>query len=79
MTDNKNYGYIKEGNVYLSAYMEFPDRLIGVVKDSEEASIDYFVDRFEKVEQKIANVAKSIEESANKGSYLMKLIHMRTY
>lgn len=79
MTDNKNYGYIKEGNVYLSAYMEFSDRLIGVVKDSEEASIKYFADRFEKVQQKIADVATSIEESANKGSYLMKLIHMRTY
>lgn len=79
MTDNGKHGYIKEDKVYLSAYMDNPDRQIGVVKDSEEASIKYFVDRFEKVEQKIAGVETSIKESANKGSYLMKLIHMRTY
>lgn len=79
MTDNSTYGYVKDGDVFLKSYMDFPDRAIGVVKESEEASIQYFVDRFDRVSEKVEEVEKAIEDSQNKGSYLMKLIHMREY
>lgn len=74
-----NYGYIKDGKVYLKGYYEFMDREIGVVRESEEESIRYFVRRFDMVTGKIQQVRESIETAENKGSYLMKLIHMRTY
>lgn len=71
------YGYIENGKVYLSAYMEFPDRQIGEVKESEEKTIQYFLDRFSHLLQKIEDLEKAIRESDNKGSYLMKLLHMK--
>ena len=71
------YGYIKDDNVYLKGYNDKPDRQIGVVKESPEASIAYFEDRYQKLLEKVEEVAAAIEESQNKGSYLMKLVHIR--
>ncbi|WP_338764920.1 DUF349 domain-containing protein [Bernardetia sp. ABR2-2B] len=71
------FGYIKDDNVYLKGYNDKADRKIGVVKESPEASIAYFEDRYQKLLEKVEEVANDIEESQNKGSYLMKLIHIR--
>lgn len=73
------YGYIKEDKVYLKGYLDFPDREIGVVRENDEASLQYFVDRFDTVKAKLATVEEKVKTSENKGSYLMKLLHMRTY
>jgi glycerol-3-phosphate cytidylyltransferase-like family protein len=74
------YGYAKDGKVYLNGYLNFPTREIGVVKESEEASIQYFTKRFEELaKSKVEELAKSVQTSSNKGSFLMKLIHMREY
>jgi hypothetical protein len=73
------FGYIKDGKVYLKGYFEFKDRELGVVRESEEESMRYFVNRYEMVKKKLDSVTQSIREADNKGSYLMKLIHMRTY
>ncbi len=79
MSNSTAYGYAKDGKIYLNAYMDFPEREIGVVKESEEASLEYFVKRFELAEAKIEILQEAIVENQNKGSFLMKLIHMRTY
>ena len=71
------FGFIENEKVYLSAYMDFPDRQIGEVKESEEKTIQYFLDRFSHLLQKIDDLEKAIRESDNKGSYLMKLLHMK--
>lgn len=73
------YGYIKDGKVFLKGHDSLQDREIGVVRDSDEESINYFMKRFEVVRQKVEDVKTAIAEAENKGSYLMKLIHMRTY
>ncbi len=73
------FGYVKDGNVYLKGYMNYSERLIGVVKESEEASIAYFVARYERVLQKVSELKENIQNAQNKGSYLMKLLHLRTY
>jgi len=73
------YSYVKDGLVYLKAYLDFPDRKIGEVKESEESSIKYFVDRFEIAKRKVNELSRAIEEAQNKGSYLMKLIHLKEY
>ncbi len=75
--ESEIYGYIKDENVYLKGYNDRPDRQIGVVKDSPEASIAYFEDRYQKLLEKVEEVAEAITESQNKGSYLMKLVHIR--
>ena len=76
---NSPYGYAKDGKVYLNGYLNLPTREIGVVKESEEASIQYFTKRFELAQQKVDELAKAVQTTTNRGSYLMKLIHLREY
>ncbi|KOY87195.1 hypothetical protein AD998_14500 [bacterium 336/3] len=79
ITYEHTYGYISEGKVFLKGYMGLPDREIGVVKETNEAAILYFEKRFQDAEKKVADLEKMIESAENKGSFLMKLIHLRTY
>jgi len=73
------YGYISGEKVFLKGYMGLPDREIGVVKETNEAAILYFEKRFQDAENKVADLSNMIESAENKGSFLMKLIHLRTY
>jgi hypothetical protein len=73
------YGYIAEGKVFLKSYMGFPDREIGVVKETNEAAIAYFEKRYQDAERKVNELSNMIEAAENKGSFLMKLIHLRSY
>jgi hypothetical protein len=75
---NNPYGFIKDGKIYRNAFLDYPEREIGEVRESEESTIKYFEDRFQMAEKKVQTLEDSVEESDNKGSYLMKLIHMRT-
>lgn len=62
----------------LKAWGVHPEREIGEVReDGEESAINYFVERFQDLEAKVTEVEKIIEESTNKGSFLMKLLHLK--
>ncbi len=62
----------------LKAWGKHADREIGEVRESNpEASVQYFEERFADLENKINDLEKIIEESVNKGSYLMKLLHLK--
>lgn len=76
---SNEYGYIREERIYLRGYLEYPDRQIGEVKISEDATVNYFTNRFRIAEQKVEDLRRLIDEAQNKGSYLMKLIHLRQY
>ncbi len=72
------FGYIQDGKIYLNAFLDFPERLIGEVKDNDdEASVNYFIDRFEQYKAKVEELERLIHDTENKGSYLMKLRHMK--
>ena len=71
------YGYIKDNKVYLREFLNQPDRVIGEVKEDEASTIKYFEDRFTTLKEKIGQLKKDIEENQNKGSFLMKLIHLK--
>lgn len=71
------YGYIKEGKVYLKGFLNQEDRVIGEVKEDEVSTVKYFEDKFKAVNDKVAQLKKDIEENQNKGSFLMKLIHLK--
>ena len=73
------YGYVRDEGIYLKGFLDYPDRKIGQVKQSPEASLKYFEDRFQLAQKKVDDLAKMIEEAQNKGSFLMKLLHMRKY
>ena len=71
------YGFTRDGKIYRVAFLDYPEREIGEVRESEESTIAYFTNRFAMAEKKVDTLEKAIEESENKGSYLMKLIHLR--
>ncbi len=79
MEQNHPYGFIREGKIFRNAFLDFPEREIGEVRESEASTIKYFEDRFTMAENKVSVLEQSVEESENKGSYLMKLIHMREH
>lgn len=71
------YGYTQDGKVFIKSYAGNPDRQIGVVRNTEQESLDYFVKRFELAQSKVATLEQQITEAQNKGSYLTKLIQLR--
>jgi hypothetical protein len=50
------YGYIKEGKVFRNAFLEFESKEIGELKESEEDSLKFFVDRFSMAKAKVDQV-----------------------
>ena len=71
------YGYVKDEQVFLKGYAQYPDRRIGEVKRTEQEAIDYFKNRFSIAETKVSQLAEEIETAQNKGSYLTKLVQLR--
>lgn len=71
------YGYIKDQKIYLKPFLDYKEREIGVVKESEENSILYFVKRFDIFLQKVNALFDAIDKAENKGSYLQKLLYLK--
>lgn len=71
------YGYVKDGKVFLSGYLSYPDRQIGEVKRTEQEALDYFKNRFTIAENKVNQLEQEVQEAQNKGSYLTKLVQLR--
>ena len=72
-----NFGYILDKKVYLKAFLDQPDKEIGTVKETNEAAIEYFEKKYQLAIQKVQDLQKMIAEAENKGSYLMKLLHLK--
>ncbi|OUJ73395.1 DUF349 domain-containing protein [Hymenobacter crusticola] len=77
LAEARRYGYIQGDQVWLRAFMDLPARQVGQVKESEEASLHYFAHRFETFRAKVEDLLQKIEESENKGSFLMKALHLK--
>ncbi len=71
------YGYVQDGKVYRKAFGEHPALEIGEVKDTPEAAFSYYEQRFQQLQEKINQLELDINEKSNKGSYLMKLLHLK--
>ncbi|GGK76071.1 DUF349 domain-containing protein [Rufibacter glacialis] len=71
------YGYIEGNQVWLKPFMHFPARQVGDVKEVPEESLHYFAHRFENFKQKVDSLLEKIETSENKGSFLMKVLHLK--
>uniref|UniRef100_UPI0040482380 DUF349 domain-containing protein n=2 Tax=Roseivirga sp. TaxID=1964215 RepID=UPI0040482380 len=71
------YGFIKEGKVFRNAFLDFGQREIGEVKDSEESTSIFFLERFNLAQAKVDQVEEKINATENKGSYLMKVLHLK--
>lgn len=71
------YGYIKEGKVFRNGFVDFPEREIGIVKQNEEETLQYFEERFKLVLVEVEDVQTKINEQANKGSFLIKVTNLK--
>jgi hypothetical protein len=72
------FGYFNEGKIYLSSFLDYPDRLIGFIKKSETDTIRYFEDRFKVFESKVNELFDAIHKAENKASYLEKLHYFKS-
>ncbi|MFM1914165.1 MAG: hypothetical protein RIR51_2018, partial [Bacteroidota bacterium] len=77
-TENE-FGFCRDGKVFIKPYLNFPEREIGFVRESEEQSLQYFVDRFDLAKSKVTKLMQEVETTQNKGSYLTKAIQMKNY
>ncbi|NVO30688.1 DUF349 domain-containing protein [Hymenobacter lapidiphilus] len=73
----RQYGYAEGDQVWLRPVLTYPARPVGQVKDSPEASLRYFAERFSRYQAKVEELLRSIDESDNKGSFLMKALHLK--
>ncbi|AYA37783.1 DUF349 domain-containing protein [Hymenobacter oligotrophus] len=73
----RQFGYIEGDQVWLRPFMDLPARQVGQVKDTEDAALLYFAQRFEGFRGKVDDLLGRIEESENKGSFLMKALHLK--
>lgn len=70
-------GFVRDGQVFRKAQGQMAEVQIGQVIDTPQAAIDYFLDRFSIAERWVAELEESVAAAENKGSYLMKLLHLR--
>ena len=77
-TENE-YGFCQDGKVFIRAYLNFPQREIGFVRETDEASLAYFVKRFELAKNKVDILAREVTTVQNKGSFLTKVVQMKAY
>lgn len=63
--------------MWLKPFMNYPARQVGLVKESEDDSLVYFAKRFELFREKVNTLLERIATSDNKGSFLMKVLHLK--
>ncbi|WP_459484277.1 DUF349 domain-containing protein [Aquirufa nivalisilvae] len=78
-TTSNEYGFCRDGKVYIKAFLNFPEREIGFVRNTEQEALQYFVNRFELAKKKVADLSHEVKEVQNKGSFLTKVVQMKAY
>lgn len=77
LTEAQRYGYAEAGGVWLRPVLAQPARQIGLVKESDEVALRYFSQRFEGLRLKVNELLARMETSENRGSFLMKVLHLK--
>lgn len=74
------FGFIKDGKVFQKGWGGNADREIGEVRDEDtDKSVKFFQERYADLEKKINEVTEKIDSTENKGSFLMKLVHLKEH
>ena len=61
LAEARRYGYIEGDEVWLNSFMNLPARKVGQVKESADASLLYFANRFELFRGKVEDLLQKIE------------------
>lgn len=73
----RDHAYIREGKVFRTGFRDFPDKQVGEVRTDAPAAFAYFEGRFQLIEKKVEALEAEVEQAENKGSYLMRLVHLK--
>lgn len=77
LAEAQRFGYVEAGGVWLRPVLAQPARQIGQVKETDEAALRYFAQRFGLLRAKVDNTLAAMDASENKGSFLMKVLHLQ--
>ena len=77
LAEAQRFGYVEAGGVWLRPVFAQPPRKIGLVKDTDEAALRYFAQRFGLLRTKVETTLASMAASENQGSFLMKVLHLK--
>ena len=77
LAEAQRYGYVEAGGVWLRPVLAQPARQIGLVKESDEVALRYFAQRYEALHAKVDTLLAKMEVNENKGSFLMKVQHLK--
>ena len=77
LAEAQRFGYVEAGGVWLRPVLAQPARQIGLVKDTDEAALRYFAQRFGLLRTKVETTLANMAASDNKGSFLMKVLHLK--
>ncbi|GAA4038711.1 hypothetical protein GCM10022409_25430 [Hymenobacter glaciei] len=77
LADAQRFGYVEADGVWLRPVLAQPARQIGQVKDTPEAALLYFAQRFGLLRTKVETTLANMAASDNKGSFLMKVLHLK--
>ena len=77
LAEARRYGYVEAGGVWLRPVLGQPARQVGLVKESDDAALLYFGQRYEALRAKVDVLLEKMDVSENKGSFLMKALHLK--
>ena len=77
LAEAQRYGYVEANGVWLRPVLDQPARQIGLVKETDDAALRYFGQRFEALRTKVDALLAKMDASENKGSFLMKALHLK--
>ena len=77
LAEAQRFGYVEAGGVWLRPVFAQPARQIGLVKETDEAALRYFAQRFGLLRTKVETTLANMAASDNKGSFLMKVLHLK--
>ncbi|MFZ9045125.1 MAG: DUF349 domain-containing protein [Cyclobacteriaceae bacterium] len=73
------FGRIEGSSIIRAAWGDHEERIIGEIKkDDHTASIQYFLNRFEELKEKVKELQDRILNAENKGSFYMQLKHLQS-
>lgn len=70
------FGRIEDGKLVRNSFLDFPERVVGEVKETEEQTVAYFQERFNALKSEVIDIKTKVEENANKGSFMTKVKHL---
>ncbi|WP_375416305.1 DUF349 domain-containing protein [uncultured Hymenobacter sp.] len=77
VAEARRFGYVEDSAVWLRPVLGQPARRIGLVKETEEAALRYFAQRYASFQAKVEELLRAMATAENRGSFLMKALHLK--